>query len=66
VNKLNIFMVNVLRFKGGNDLSELVDAPAVAPTTVPKAKDKTEGTDSDEGEGCACDGCNACCESRAG
>jgi predicted CoA-substrate-specific enzyme activase len=27
VNKLNIFMVNVLRFKGGNDLSTLVDAP---------------------------------------
>jgi predicted nucleotide-binding protein (sugar kinase/HSP70/actin superfamily) len=26
VNKLNIFMVNVLRFKGGNDLSSLVDA----------------------------------------
>jgi predicted CoA-substrate-specific enzyme activase len=25
VNKLNIFMVNVLRFKGGNDLSDLVD-----------------------------------------
>jgi len=27
VNKLNIFMVNVLRFKGGNDLSALVDTP---------------------------------------
>jgi predicted CoA-substrate-specific enzyme activase len=27
VNKLNIFMVNVLRFKGGSDLSALVDAP---------------------------------------
>jgi len=25
VNKLNIFMVNVLRFKGGNDLSGLID-----------------------------------------
>jgi len=25
VNKLNIFMVNVLRFKGGNDLSALID-----------------------------------------
>ena len=25
VNKLNIFMVNVLRFKGGDDLSSLVD-----------------------------------------
>ncbi|MDR0475235.1 MAG: acyl-CoA dehydratase activase [Treponema sp.] len=28
VNKLNIFIVNVLRFKGGNDLSDLVDAPS--------------------------------------
>ncbi|MHC6204180.1 acyl-CoA dehydratase activase [Breznakiellaceae bacterium SP9] len=28
VNKLNIFMVNVLRFKGRNDLSSLVDAAA--------------------------------------
>jgi predicted nucleotide-binding protein (sugar kinase/HSP70/actin superfamily) len=27
VNKLNIFMVNVLRFKGGDDLASLVDAP---------------------------------------
>jgi predicted nucleotide-binding protein (sugar kinase/HSP70/actin superfamily) len=25
VNKLNIFMVNVLRFKGGGDMSKLVD-----------------------------------------
>jgi hypothetical protein len=25
INKLNIFMVNVLRFKGGSDLSSLVD-----------------------------------------
>jgi hypothetical protein len=27
VNKLNIFMVNVLRFKGRSDLSALVDTP---------------------------------------
>jgi predicted CoA-substrate-specific enzyme activase len=27
VNKLNIFMVNVLRFKGSSDMSTLVDAP---------------------------------------
>ena len=27
VNKLNIFMVNVLRFKGSSDLSNLVDTP---------------------------------------
>jgi predicted nucleotide-binding protein (sugar kinase/HSP70/actin superfamily) len=30
INKLNIFMVNVLRFKGGDDLSTLVDAAANA------------------------------------
>jgi predicted nucleotide-binding protein (sugar kinase/HSP70/actin superfamily) len=28
VNKLNIFMVNVLRFRGGEDTTVLVDAPA--------------------------------------
>jgi len=27
INKLNIFMVNVLRFKGAGDVTELVDAP---------------------------------------
>ncbi|MCL2709231.1 MAG: hypothetical protein FWF03_08970, partial [Defluviitaleaceae bacterium] len=27
VNKLNIFMVNALRFKGGHDVSKLIDAP---------------------------------------
>jgi hypothetical protein len=31
INKLNIFMVNVLRFKGGSDLSSLVDTPAGTP-----------------------------------
>jgi predicted CoA-substrate-specific enzyme activase len=39
VNKLNIFMVNVLRFKGGNDLSGLVDRPgnfSGAPGSVPE------------------------------
>jgi predicted nucleotide-binding protein (sugar kinase/HSP70/actin superfamily) len=35
VNKLNIFMVNVLRFKGSNDLSALVDGP------IAKGKAKT-------------------------
>jgi len=30
VNKLNIFMVNVLRFKGGKDLSSLVDKAGTA------------------------------------
>jgi hypothetical protein len=28
VNKLNIFMVNVLRFRGGEDTAALVDVPA--------------------------------------
>ena len=32
VNKLNIFMVNVLRFKGGSDLSALVDTPELVDT----------------------------------
>jgi predicted CoA-substrate-specific enzyme activase len=31
INKLNIFMVNVLRFKGNKDMSALVDAPAGEP-----------------------------------
>jgi predicted CoA-substrate-specific enzyme activase len=31
INKLNIFMVNVLRFRGNNDLSGLVDVPAGVP-----------------------------------
>jgi hypothetical protein len=29
VNKLNIFMVNVLRFRGGGDMTALVDTPTV-------------------------------------
>jgi len=60
VNKLNIFMVNVLRFKGGNDLSGLVDAPALV------KKDQTGDEDSGAMEGRGCENCGACCESRAG
>jgi predicted nucleotide-binding protein (sugar kinase/HSP70/actin superfamily) len=41
VNKLNIFMVNVLRFKGNNDLSGLVDAPQ----TTPQAADQNTDID---------------------
>ncbi|MCL1992105.1 MAG: activase, partial [Spirochaetes bacterium] len=38
VNKLNIFMVNVLRFKGEGDISSLVDEPAdAAPGDMPAA-----------------------------
>jgi len=40
VNKLNIFMVNVLRFKGGNDLSTLVDTAKKAPTAETGGKIK--------------------------
>jgi predicted CoA-substrate-specific enzyme activase len=56
INKLNIFMVNVLRFKGGNDLSSLVDGAGVKNhnfTAIPVES------------GCnACPGCDASCESR--
>ncbi|MDR0511626.1 MAG: acyl-CoA dehydratase activase [Treponema sp.] len=49
VNKLNIFMVNVLRFKGGGDLSALVDA-----AQVHKLDDKTKeaGKDGECGSDC--------------
>jgi hypothetical protein len=48
VNKLNIFMVNVLRFKGGNDLSSLVDAAgshhgAESPGDLTQAERKLTG-----------------------
>jgi predicted CoA-substrate-specific enzyme activase len=56
VNKLNIFMVNVLRFKGNNDLSGLIDAKpggdAEHPTrrfTPPAKSSVTEDTE-DTGE----------------
>ena len=47
VNKLNIFMVNVLRFKGSNDLSGLVDKPRQSPAGRAKAWkiELPEGTD---------------------
>jgi predicted nucleotide-binding protein (sugar kinase/HSP70/actin superfamily) len=55
INKLNIFMVNVLRFKGGGDLSSLVDRAGShnpgfehpAPTGV-------------TADCCGCESCNDC------
>ncbi|MDR2070639.1 MAG: acyl-CoA dehydratase activase [Treponema sp.] len=51
VNKLNIFMVNVLRFKGGSDLSSLVDEAGShhaedVPGGLPPAERKLVGADS--------------------
>ncbi|MDR2303113.1 MAG: acyl-CoA dehydratase activase [Treponema sp.] len=44
VNKLNIFMVNVLRFRGGSDLSGLVDAAGSHNRRFPAAGPKKEKT----------------------
>ena len=64
VNKLNIFMVNVLRFKGNDDLSGLVDSPSGAPVGAPNDGAESGGADTGENNGCA--GCSQCCESKAG
>jgi predicted nucleotide-binding protein (sugar kinase/HSP70/actin superfamily) len=40
INKLNIFMVNVLRFRGNNDLSGLVDVPKNEAEDLPLAAGK--------------------------
>jgi hypothetical protein len=73
INKLNIFMVNVLRFKGGNDLSSLVDGFEDLPLEL--AEDEEAGGEERERElvgaavrgspvqGCpvsGCDGCRGC------
>jgi hypothetical protein len=47
VNKLNIFMVNVLRFKGGNDLGSLIDQ---AGSHNPKLVHKTAAESPEEPE----------------
>jgi predicted nucleotide-binding protein (sugar kinase/HSP70/actin superfamily) len=47
VNKLNIFMVNVLRYQGGTDLSALVDSRSDGARVEPPAADC----------GCGCGGC---------
>ncbi|WP_038077700.1 acyl-CoA dehydratase activase [Treponema primitia] len=47
VNKLNIFMVNVLRFKGSNDLSSLVDKAG----SHNKRFDIYSGTNNEQGTG---------------
>jgi predicted CoA-substrate-specific enzyme activase len=43
VNKLNIFMVNVLRFRGGGDAAALVDAPRGSGGEAPGAGDEGAG-----------------------
>ncbi|MDR1929192.1 MAG: acyl-CoA dehydratase activase [Treponema sp.] len=63
VNKLNIFMVNVLRFKGGNDLSSLVDRAGAR--SIRFAAPVADG----ESSACAVPSCGACadrasCEGR--
>ncbi|MDR2363312.1 MAG: hypothetical protein LBD65_02725, partial [Spirochaetaceae bacterium] len=76
INKLNIFMVNVLRFKGNTDLSTLIDkAGSHNPRfteTVPgnRAAAGLSGEDQDgggrelamaaAGEGDICTGCEGC------
>jgi predicted CoA-substrate-specific enzyme activase len=56
VNKLNIFMVNVLRFRGGSDLSSLVDEAGshhaeTAPGDMPGAERDLVGAGHADGEG---------------
>ncbi|MDR0389788.1 MAG: hypothetical protein LBH73_06945 [Spirochaetaceae bacterium] len=72
VNKLNIFMVNVLRFKGGNDLSSLVDgfeglAPEDPAEEAPVEERERElvgaAVRGNPGRDCplsGCDGCRGC------
>jgi len=51
VNKLNIFMVNVLRFNGGTDLSRLVDKAAdIAGTVKIEADEDVEAKTSEKEE----------------
>jgi predicted CoA-substrate-specific enzyme activase len=71
INKLNIFMVNVLRFKGGNDLSSLVDSSAELAQGLAELE---EGASVEErerelvgaavrgspGQGCPASGCDGC------
>ncbi|MDR2757785.1 MAG: acyl-CoA dehydratase activase [Spirochaetaceae bacterium] len=76
VNKLNIFMVNVLRFKGNTDLSGLIDlagshnsrlndaVPASTTTAVLFEEDQGDGEQElaavAAGTGDSCEGCNSC------
>jgi predicted nucleotide-binding protein (sugar kinase/HSP70/actin superfamily) len=74
VNKLNIFMVNVLRFKGGNDLSSLVDGFAGLPLELAEDEEDGGGEERERErvgaavrgspvQGCpvsGCDGCRGC------
>ncbi|MCL2609835.1 MAG: acyl-CoA dehydratase activase-related protein, partial [Treponema sp.] len=51
VNKLNIFMVNVLRFREGGDISSLVDEVAAADTADANREGEAQPRD------CGCSGC---------
>ncbi len=68
VNKLNIFMVNVLRFRGGNDLSSLIDQ-AGGGSTSRTTNSMAQGEEPKENKrelvgaasGCSdCSGCSGC------
>ncbi len=60
VNKLNIFMVNVLRFRGNHNLADLVDAAGATQHADVFLQDK----DRDDVSGCTDEGCaeDACAE----
>jgi predicted nucleotide-binding protein (sugar kinase/HSP70/actin superfamily) len=64
VNKLNIFMVNVLRFKGGNDLSSLVDAPGARTLTFTDGDTSTASSGTSRACEESCDVCAAPCDER--
>jgi predicted nucleotide-binding protein (sugar kinase/HSP70/actin superfamily) len=60
INKLNIFMVNVLRFKGGSDLSSLVDQAGSHNLHFAEGEAGPEtGT-----AACACGGCETAAENE--
>ncbi len=63
VNKLNIFMVNVLRFKGGRDLSSLVEPPEgkLAAGLMLEHGIATACSSCDDTEESACGDCGGCC-----
>ena len=63
VNKLNIFMVNVLRFKGGRDLSSLIEPPEgnLAAKLILEHGIATSCSSCGDTEVAACADCVGCC-----
>jgi predicted nucleotide-binding protein (sugar kinase/HSP70/actin superfamily) len=63
VNKLNIFMVNVLRFKGGRDLSSLIEPPEgnLAAQLILEHGIATSCSSCGDVEETACADCVGCC-----